>query len=121
MITLWSYNRKTMSSERPVNFDKTHYKFIRAGEELIIDDTSLQHEQIAQLNHLIELIENLRKTDPSEIDGGMAAILIPTIILLGKSESINAPVFGYEAEAREKTVEIFTIKYPTYQVKKIDF
>lgn len=90
----------------------TYARFIRLRRNLISGDANrYTHRQLAEEDGLLELIEETRRTDPTEVDAGF---LMGGIILKvsGKSDRLILPVEEYAKEARAKALEDFRQQSP---------
>lgn len=93
-------------------------KFIRVERNVFIGGpTHRNHTDIAQIDKLAGAIEQLRKTNPAEIDAGFVDIIQGVVYISDDSPTLGLPVYRFHKQAREITLRDFTEQSPNHTVR----
>ncbi len=98
-------------------------KFIRLEGDIFVGRPYLQdgHLKIAEMDNLSERIQQLRTTNPNQVDAGYLKIEPDTIVVWNDSEMLELPVRGHESEARAITLQAFEQQTPGRSIKESMF
>lgn len=93
-------------------------KFVRVGKRFFVtapDDFGTQHEALARTDGILEELKELRRLDPTAVDGGVLYVNSPKkeIIAYDSSFGLRLPA---KDQARTLTVALLQSKFPEYQV-----
>lgn len=93
-------------------------KFLRVEDRIYVGDNQNPfHRDIAEEHDLMDKIEELRKTDPTQVDAGFfIADRDGEIILCDYSAGLELPVEGYQEHSRAITVGEFRKQSPDHTV-----
>lgn len=96
-------------------------KFVRVAERIFVtkpNDTVTSHKQLAQIEGILDTLQQLRGAAPIEVDGGYFWVVGSTISIRNYSTTLGLPVPSVTLEARQRTFEVFQQKSPRYTVEK---
>lgn len=95
----------------------TSDRFLRLHRRIFSGDADrYTHEQLAEEEGLLELIEETRRNDPTEVDAGFV-IGKSVLKVSGRSDRLMLPEESWAAKARAKTLEDFSQQSPGKEIR----
>lgn len=94
-------------------------KFIRIEQRIVTTEpTNLltNHDVLAAVEGITQLIERLRNENPVEVDAGRFSIGRAGALFCDRSGTLHLPVLSHAKEARLRTTQIFTEQYPNIPI-----